>query len=124
MFASKNTLKYSYLLILFSTLMCASHSQAQQQESTKKERIDRSGDTNTDEWEMDLRLPVATTPVPPGPSEVVLPDEEQNQKLQQLLSKMAANPRDAGVLAQLNALLVDVLGQINTLMDAGLIDQA
>ncbi len=54
----------------------------------------------------------------------MLPDEEQNQKLQQLLSKMAANPRDAGVLAQLNALLVDVLGQINTLMDAGLIDQA
>jgi len=124
MFASKNTLKYSYLLILFSTLMCGSHSQAQQQESTEKERIDRSGGANTDEWEMDLRLPVATTPDPPGPSEVVLPDEEQNQELQQLLSKMAANSRDAGVLAQLNALLVDVLGQINTLMDAGLIDQA
>ncbi len=66
MFASKNTLKYSYLLILFSTLMCGSHSQAQQQESTEKERIDRSGDANTDEWEMDLRLPGATTPVSSG----------------------------------------------------------
>ncbi|MFC1702722.1 formylglycine-generating enzyme family protein, partial [Pseudomonadota bacterium] len=124
MFASKNILKYSCLLILFSTLLCAPHSEAEQQDPAEKDRIDRLGDASTDQWEMDLRLPAATTPVSPGASEFVLPDEEQNQKLQQLLSKMAATPRDTGVLAQLNALLVDVLEQINTLLDAGLIDQA
>lgn len=124
MFASKNILKYSCLLILFSSLLCASHSEAEPQDPAEKDRIDRLGDASTDQWEMDLRLPAATAPVSPGASEFVLPDEEQNQKLQQLLSKMAANPRDTGVLAQLNALLVDVLEQINTLMDAGLIDPA
>ncbi|HEY5775102.1 MAG TPA: formylglycine-generating enzyme family protein, partial [Xanthomonadales bacterium] len=42
----------------------------------------------------------------------------------QLLSKLAANPGDKGVLAQLDKLLSEVLDQINGLMDAGAIDQA
>jgi len=128
MFASKNTLKYSTRLILLGVLLCVSHSQAQQDpegvNSTDNRRIERLGEGSTDEWEMDLRLPPAASPVSSGVAELKLPDEEQNQKLKQLLSKLAANPDDTRVLGQLNTLLADVLEQINTLMDAGSIEQA
>lgn len=128
MFASNKPLKYSILLILFSALLCVSLSHAQQnpdgQDSNESRRIDRLGEGSTDEWEMDLRLPSAATPAEPGMSELALPDAEQNQQLQALLSKLAANPGDSRVAAQLNSLLADVLTQANALMDAGSIDEA
>ena len=128
MFASKNILKFSTRLILLSALLCVTHSQAQQEteeaDSTDKRRIERLGEVSTEEWEMDLRLPGAAAPVPPDIGDFVLPDEEQNQKLQSLLSRLAANPGNTGVLSQLNALLADVLDQANSLMDAGSLEQA
>ena len=115
MFANTFNLKKTILLILFSTLLCVPNSQAQQQPEEE---------VRTEEWEMDLRLPSAAPVSKPGGGAFVLPDEEQNQKLQQLLSRLAENPEDTGVRAQLGALLSDVLGQANTLMDAGLVDEA
>lgn len=128
MVASNNTLKYSTQLILISALLCVAHSQAQQEkeeaDSTDNRRIERLGEVTTDEWEMDLSLPGETAPVSPGVGEYVLPDEEQNQKLQSLLSRLAREPGNSNVLKQINALLWDVLNQINSLMDAGLLDEA
>ena len=115
MFASNIDLKNLTLLILFSTLLCVSYSQAQQRPDEE---------VRTEEWEMDLRLPSAAPVTNAGGGALVLPDEEQNQKLQQLLSRLGKNPGDAGVRAELNALLSDVLGQANESMDAGLIDEA
>ena len=112
MFASKNTLKHSMLLILFSVFVCASHSQAQQQpevkgdsedpDSSENRRIERLGDVSTDEWEMNLALPSAAPHASSGGGDFVLPDEDQNQQLQQLLSSLAKNPGSASVLGELN----------------------
>ena len=76
MFASNIDLKNLTLLILFSTLLCVSYSQAQQRPDEE---------VRTEEWEMDLRLPSAAPVTNAGGGALVLPDEEQNQKLQQLL---------------------------------------
>ena len=114
MFASKNNLKSSTLLILFSMLLWAPFAKAQQQ---------TEGEVRTEEWEMDLRLPSAA-PVPrPRAGTFVLPDEKQNQELQRLLSRLAENPDDTGVRSKLNGLLADVLDQANVLMDSGSIDE-
>ena len=115
MFASKIDLKNSTLLFLLSMLLCASFSQAQQQAGEE---------VRTEEWEMDLRLPSAAPVIKPGTGAFVLPDEEQNQKLQRLLSSLAEKPGDTGVRAKLNVLLADILAQANALMDAGSIDEA
>ena len=128
MFISNKPLKYSILLIAISALACMSCLHAQQvsdsQESNESRRIERLGEGSADEWEMDLRLPSAATPVSPDMKEPALPDKEQNQQLQDLLSKLAANPSNSKVAAQLNALLAEVLNQANEMMDAGSIDQA
>ena len=92
MFASNKLLKYSILLILISALVCAPHLHAQQdsdsQDSNESRRIERLGESSTDDWEMDLRMPSAATPVSPGINEPALPDKEQNQQLQDLLSNL------------------------------------
>jgi len=134
MFASKNTLKYSMLLILFSVLVCPSYSQAQQQpevtdnsgdpDSTENRRIERLGDVSTNEWEMKLALPSAAPSATSGGGDFVLPDEGQNQQLQQLLSNLAKNPGSASVLGKLSVLLTDILNQANGLIDAGYAQQA
>jgi len=128
MFASKNDLQILTRLILCSGLLCFSQAQAQQdqqeQETTESRRVERFGETATDEWEMDLRLPSAAPVTTQDRHDLVLPDEEQNRQLKQLLSGLAANPGDKNVLARLNALLSDVLGQANGKMDAGAIGEA
>jgi formylglycine-generating enzyme required for sulfatase activity len=129
MLARKNTLKHSIGLILFGAMLCASYTQAQQQaedtdraaqsgKPSESRRIERLGEGSTDEWEMDLALPSAASPVSTEHADIALPDSDQDQKLHQLLSKLATNPGDANVLAQLNALLADVLVQANGMMDA------
>jgi len=124
MFVSKNTFKFSSPLILLSSLLCVSYSHAQQaQDSTESRRIERLGESGAEEWEMDLRLPSAAPAASQGATGIALPDEQKNKELQQLLSKLAANPGDKGVLAQLDGLLSEVLDQINGLMDAGAIDK-
>ncbi len=128
MFASKYTPKHLSLLIFLSALLCAHTLQAQQKPDESKppdsKRIERLGETSTEEWEMDLRLPRAVSPMSTGVVEFVLPDEGQNQKLKRLLSSLAANPGNSETLVALNALLADVLVQANALVDAGSFDQA
>ena len=126
MIANKNTLKHSLRLILLSVFLCASYSQAQQQAELPddKRRIDRLGEGSTDEWEMDLALPSAARVVSSRKGELVLPDEDQNRRLQELLSSLAANPGDSRALANLNAFLAGVLDQANSLMDDGELKQA
>ena len=123
MFVSSNTLIFSIRLMLISALLWVSHSQAQQgpekEEPTEHRRIERFGEGSTDEWEMDLGMPGAGPSISAGANDAVLPDAQQNQELQRLLSKMAENPGSSVVLAELNALLADVLGQVNTLLDTG-----
>ena len=141
MFASKNTFKILSLLFLFSRFWCASDLQAQQQpeatakpasssaetagtqKNTDERRIERLGEATTDEWELKLALPKNTPAAQSVNAETSLPDNEQNQELQKLLSSLAANPRNTKVLAQLNALLADVLVQANSMMDARTLNQ-
>jgi formylglycine-generating enzyme required for sulfatase activity len=141
MFASKNTFKILSLLFLFSRFWYASDLQAQQQpeasvqpvpssaetagsqENTDERRIERLGEASTDEWELNLALPTDTPAARSVNAETSLPDNEQNQELQRLLSALAVNPRNTKVLAQLNALLADVLVQANSMMDARTLDQ-
>jgi len=125
MFASKNNLKWMTRLILFSGLLANSCLQAQQdQDTTESRRVERLGETTADEWEMDLSLPKAAPVTSQDKQDFVLPDAAQNQQLKQLLSGLAANPGDKKVLAQLNALLTDVLSQANARMDSGAIAEA
>ena len=132
MFANKNTFNILMRLILLSAFVWVSHLSAQQQvaEPTKshgssdERHIERLGEASADEWEMDLALPRAAPVASSGSAEVKLPDAEQNKKLQQLLSSLAANPGNSRVLAQLNTLLADVLVQANSLMDEGSLDEA
>ena len=127
MIAGINKLRCLSLLLMAAAVACAPDLYARQEatesaaekETPESRRIERLGEVTADEWEMDLALPPAATEVPTVPGENTLPDEAQNRRLQQLLSSLAANPRNAGVNAQLNELLTEVLGQANELMDAG-----
>jgi formylglycine-generating enzyme required for sulfatase activity len=113
MFASKNNLNKRTILILISALLCAPCLHAQQQQAA-----------GTDEWEIDLRLPSAAPANESASAELVLPDEQQNKELQQLLSRLAESPGNTAVNGRLNALLADVLTQANTVMDAGSVNEA
>jgi len=116
-------------LSLLGVLLCLPFAYAQQntneQEGSGDTRhIERLGEAGVDEWEMDLALPAAA-PVSSANSGITsLPDAAQNTELQRLLSSLAANPSDSGVLAKLSTLLTDVVAQANALMDIGSIDEA
>ena len=131
MFASNNTLKQSTWLILISVLAWVLPLQAQQTqeaaqnpEASENRRIERLSEGSTPEWEMDLSLFSTATEAPSDPAVLVLPDADQNQKLQRLLSNLAADPSNSKFLSQLNSLLTDVLGQAGSLMDTGSLDEA
>jgi len=111
MFVSKISLRYLNLLIPLSLLVCVTHLSAQQADKP-------------DEWEMDLSLPSAARVAEPDNSGLVLPDEDQNQSLQQLFSSLAVDPGDTAVLEQLSALMTDVLLQANNMMDRGSLEEA
>lgn len=90
-------------------------------------RVRRLGDEAVErEWQPDLRVP-GSAPESGSESESgdlpELPGPQQ-QKLQQLLSQLAMRPGDAGVLAQLEALLADVIADANRALDAHRIDEA
>ena len=116
------------LLGLLSVLSCLPFAYAQQ--STKDEgqsdtrHIGRLDEAGVDEWEMDLALPAAAPVAPASTGIASMPDVAQNAELQRLLSSLAADPSDSGVLAQLSALLADVVAQANALMDISSIDEA
>lgn len=116
-------LRLSWLLLV-GAVLCASDLLAQSEppeepDNSGNRRIERLGEVTADEWEMDLALPPAAAEVSSAPVQNTLPDEEQNRRLQQLLSRLAASPKDARINAQLNDLLTEVLDQANSLMDAG-----
>jgi hypothetical protein len=135
MFAYKNTIKAptaKSLSGLLGILLCLSIAHAQQdsdatepeQNSEDGQHIERFGESTTDEWEMDLSLamPAATTA---GTDEhASLPDELQNQQLQQLLSNLAVDPDSARALAQIKVLMNDVLRQADDAMNAGSAEEA
>ncbi len=133
MFASKNSQELIPALIMFSVLVCplpvysqqtseSSPDEPEDQQATESRHIERLGDTGSQEWEMDLAM-LAAAPVV-NTSDGTLPDEAQNQQLQQLLSKLATQPANSRVLSQLNSLLADVLNQANSLMNSGSTGQA
>lgn len=87
--------------------------------------IERFGSGSTEEWEMDLSVPTpAPTQVRKATPAYFLPDPAQNQELQSLLISLADNPDDPKVMAQLNVLLNKALGQMNSDLDVGLLDEA
>lgn len=126
MFAGKKNIitkrLIAFPLVLFSALSCLSYSHAQQAEDSR--RIERLGEGSTDEWEMDLALPAVAPVVNSSEAGSSLPDAEQNAELKRLLSKLANDPGSSKTLAQLNLFLAGVLGQANTLMDGGSIEEA
>jgi len=100
-------------LILLSALLCMSYGHAQQQDEAA-----------TEEWELDLSLPTATVNRSRNQSVASLPDASQEEKLQQLLSGLAAEPTSTEILAQINRLLADVLDQARTMLDVGQVEEA
>ena len=93
------------LLLLFSPLHLLAQDDGTQSENDagqtvepgedEDRRVRRLGDSSAEEWEMDLSMPS-------GPAdgaqqtEYDLPDPEQNNQLQSLLSALAVNPGNAG----------------------------
>lgn len=79
-------------------------------------RIQRLGESDADaEWQPDLSVPRGPTAAVQG--EAVLPEPGQNERLQALLRTLAASPGDSRALADLDALLGEVIDQANHLMD-------
>ncbi len=100
-------------LIFLSALLCMPYGLAQQQDEAA-----------TEEWEMDLSLPAATVTRQGVQNVASLPDASQERTLQRLLSKLAEEPTNTGVLAQINKLLADVLDQARTMLDGGQVEEA
>lgn len=94
---------------------------AEQDESPR--RIKRLGDVSADEWEMDLRVPGAPSGGATDVSEFDLPDSEQNQQLQQLLSSLATRPGNQAALRQLDELLSAVLTAAHALANEGRLEE-
>jgi len=130
MFVTKNIPRHSSWLILFSVFLCLSHLQAQQQTEQSDQSFlspakpEQNPDSTLDPVENRRVDRSEEAGVAAGNRHMVLPDEKQNQQLQQLLSSLATHPEDLKKAAQLHALLQDVLGQANRLIDAGFINQA
>jgi len=87
-------------------------------------RIERFGSSSTQEWEMDLSVPVNAPPRRSQVSASALPDSAQNQELQSLLGTLAIEPNNDAVIKQINSLLKDVLRQVNSDLDAGMLGEA
>jgi len=93
-----------------------------QQEAESVRRIQRLGDVvGENEWELELSVPQAVGSLP---STTRLPDEQQQEQLQALLTQLATHPEDQGVLTQLNAMLGDLVSQANSAIDANQQDVA
>jgi len=130
MFASTKINKKLSLPILIGGFLCASYLQAQQaieepgqaeatDDTSDSRHIERLGEGSADEWDMDLALPKAAPAATAADSSFSLPDKKQNRQLQQLLSNMGSDPDNSKTLAQLNALLTDVIKQANDMMMPG-----
>lgn len=89
------------------------------EESQQDERrVSRIGDTSTEDWQPGLTAPGLPSAASEQPESFHLPDPEQRAYLDSLLSKLAARPGNREALAELEALLEDVLGQAHRQGDA------
>lgn len=79
------------------------------EDSDADRRVRRLGDVSRDEYQLDLSIPVAPAQSPAGGMEYDLPDPAQNERLQALLSKLAARPGNSAALAELDDLLTTAL---------------
>lgn len=132
MFAGINSLNKRFWLFLISLCLCGPDSFAQQlpekpqgeAQTEDSRRIERLGEGGTQQWEIDLSLPATVSGQASGSGAPVLPDQQQNLELQQLLSSLALDPGNRNVLAELRVLLTDVLTQANQLIDSGAPERA
>ena len=88
-------------------------SPVQATETDSARRVRRLGDASGDEVELDLRMPGAPGEKSSDSAEYDLPDQAQNDRLQSLLSRLAARPGNAAALAELDDLLSEVLIEAN-----------
>jgi formylglycine-generating enzyme required for sulfatase activity len=95
----------------------------QSPEEEQPRRVKRLGDMASDEWELDLNAPSAPPGSATSASEFDLPDPEQNAKLQQLLSSLAARPNSRPALQQLDEFLSGVVAQAHELADQERLDE-
>jgi len=141
-FATKARIGHVNTLILFSALWWVSLSLAQTQtpaqaerdeapnvsanaaDATANRRIKRWGEGNVDDWELDIALTHGQAAGSVDYTTLSLPDEVQNQQLQQLLARLAIDARDEDTLSQLESLLVNVMEQLNAYLDDGLFEQS
>jgi formylglycine-generating enzyme required for sulfatase activity len=93
-------------------------------EVSSERRVRRLGDVDSDEFELDLTMPEAPVAPPPQSSQYVLPDPQQNARLQQLLQTLAARPGDKEALDNLEVLLDQVIKDATALMGRRQFDQA
>lgn len=77
-----------------------------------------------EEYQLDLSMPRSPAGADSANGLAVLPDPEQDERLQQLLARLGARPGDANALKGLNDLLADVIAQANGAMDDWALDDA
>ncbi len=110
--------------LLFSTFLGAQSTEDSASENAAEpvRHVQRLGDVpGQTEWEPELAVPEAAANAPGAPR---LPDDQQQQALNDLLARLTAKPENPAPLEQLNALLDDVLRQANVAIDAQAQDQA
>ncbi len=85
-------------------------------------RVRRLGDASSEEWKMELNMPGGPSAQLQG-SEFDLPDEEQNTRLQNLLTTLAARPGNSEARSELDELLSEILLQALELANPGQMDE-
>lgn len=84
-------------------------------ETSDERRVQRLGDVvGENEFELELSVPKAPGQLAP---DIRLPDEKQQQQLQDLLTQLANNPGDAAAQGRLKVLLDQVIADANTAID-------
>lgn len=85
-------------------------------------RIQRLGDpVGENEYELELSVPQVEGTLPEN---ITLPDANQQQQLQSLLTQLASKPGDQATMNSLNDLLDDVTNQANVAVDLNQLDLA
>jgi formylglycine-generating enzyme required for sulfatase activity len=116
------------LAVLFAVIPAAnavgSDNTPQDAENTDR-KVRRIGDHEpTQEWDMQLAVPVGAPDADSPETQLALPDPELNEQLQTILNLIAINPGDSTAHSSLDALLTEALGQANAHMDEGEIEKA
>jgi len=86
--------------------------------------VRRLGDVAGEEYQLDLSVPKAPREAITVNGEFGLPDPDQDERLQQLLNQLAGSPGDRAALAELDALLSELLDEANELMAEGRLEEA